>query len=508
MRAICGLPGFTRVLAEVFRPSALIFQKDILQQRFVPRSRRLAQSSRNGLLAARSFTSLQRFVTPNDRPVHRNQRIKYGAIEHLNSRRTISGVGAEPGIDTTSVSRKPEEKRPESDSVDIQIIDYSDKDVVQHRIAADSLGTFLRDNEKPHWAACRWIYVNGLSAEVVRTLGNAKKLHRLTIEDVMDTSTPTKVDWYEDHCFMEMPLQKIYHFHRGDNKAMPAEESLKETLRQPNRRILSRQLGISVEQVSIFLTTDKTVITIFEHSGQDVLDPILTRLNSPQTIVRSTNDPWVLVQAVIDAVVDLSLPIGKAVADVFGELEYAVLSSPAISQSKELYVLRSGLALLMDNTNAIGGLVRTLCDHQDVSAQQPPHSIQISPITRVYLQDVQDHVATLSNSTKMSIRSAEHLTSLIFSTIAATQNESVRQLTLVSCFFLPLTFLTGYFGMNFDPMPVVNEHSDAFFWAIATPVMCTILLLMVLRSSWARNIVWRSKGRKRIRDARQKRSPN
>ena len=72
-----------------------------------------------------------------------------------------------------------------------------------------------------------------------------------------------------------------------------------------------------------------------------------------------------------------------------------------------------------------------------------PTGVTISPLAQVYLQDVHDHVRTLSASTHMSIRAAENLTALIFNTIAASQNESVRQLTLVSCFFLPLTFLTG-----------------------------------------------------------------
>lgn len=411
------------------------------------------------------------------------------------TRRSISAVGAEPGANLTghdagSVDSK-HKIEPPGHEIQIHVIDYSSKNITRNELTVASLETFLTSNKRPEWATCRWIYVNGLDAGVVNTLGNIHGLHRLTVEDVMDTTTPTKVDWYEDHCFMELPLQKVYHFRDAEHDHVLSEESLKEALRRPNRRILSRKLGIAVEQVSLFLTSDNTVITIFEHSGQDVLTPILTRLNSPQTIVRSTNDPWVLVQAVIDAVVDLSLPIGKAVADVFGELEYAVLSSPAISQSKELYVLRSGLTLLMDNTNSLGGLVRTLCDHQDTSAQTAPSSIQISPITRVYLQDVLDHITTLSNSTKMSIRSAEHLTSLIFSTIAASQNESVRQLTLVSCFFLPLTFLTGYFGMNFDPMPVVNNHSDAFFWVIATPIMLTILMILGIRSQRAKGLLRR-----------------
>jgi Mg2+ and Co2+ transporter CorA len=195
-----------------------------------------------------------------------------------------------------------------------------------------------------------------------------------------------------------------------------------------------------------------------------------------------------LLQAVIDAIVDLSLPIGKAVGEAFDELEQAVLTEPTIGQSKQLHVLRSGLTLLMENANEIGIVVRTLCDHGAVPGSgrgkstgsagekvdltaQIQTSVHISPTTQIYLRDVQDHVTALSNNTRTSIRSAENLSSLIFNTIAASQNESVRQLTILSAFFLPLTFLTGYFGMNFDPMPAVNNHSDALFWWIAGPIM-------------------------------------
>lgn len=188
-----------------------------------------------------------------------------------------------------------------------------------------------------------------------------------------------------------------------------------------------------------------------------------------------------LLQAVIDAVVDLSLPIGSAVGEVFEDLEESVLRKPKIGQSMQLHVLRSGLTQLMENANAIAILVRTLCDHGSIPgsgrrwesspgstlAEQVKTSVVISPTTQIYLRDVQDHVTALSNNTRTSIRSAENLSSLIFSTIAARQNESVRSLTLVSSFFLPLTFLTGYFGMNFDHMWLTNNHSDQLFWWIA-----------------------------------------
>ena len=88
---------------------------------------------------------------------------------------------------------------------------------------------------------------------------------------------------------------------------------------------------------------------------------------SLQTVLRSSNDPSMLVHAVIDVVVDMSLPIGKRVAEIFDHLERAVLHNPTIPQSKQLHILRSGLTLLLNNTNSIGGLVKTLCDHRAVA---------------------------------------------------------------------------------------------------------------------------------------------
>ena len=427
-------------------------------------------------------------------------------------------IGSEPGSDLTvanETSGAPNERRAEN--VAIKIIDYSDKDISQNEISSTkALQDFLLNQPKPEWAACRWIYVNGIDSEVLQCLGKYKDLHRLAIEDVLDTSTPTKVDWYDDHCFMEMTLQKLVYLQQDHASSSATSKSSSSDVQEPallelmehrkNWRTLSHgEFGVSVEQVSAFMTSDNTVITVFERSGQDVLTPILRRLQTSQTILRSSNDPSMLIQAVIDAVVDLSLPIGKAVSEAFSRLEFSVLTNPAIEQSKQLYLLRSGLTLLMDKTNAIDGLVRTLIDHRAVAIPvnstvaaantaaalaSPP---AISALAQIYLQDVHDHVRTLSASTHMSIRAAENLTALIFNTIAATQNESVRQLTLVSCFFLPLTFLTGYFGMNFDPMPIVNEHSDLMFWALATPVMTiTVLLLLISRMrrfkafGWAR----------------------
>jgi Mg2+ and Co2+ transporter CorA len=389
-----------------------------------------------------------------------------------------TAVGAEPGLVKHAIASGPETAdEPNTESADIRIIDYSDDRFAIEETVQPSLQAFLKTRPKPDWATCRWIYINGLNKEVVHTLGLAYNLHPLALEDVVNTDNPTKIDWYDNHCLMELTLQKLVdvveqpeedqeshrhgkHGRRFSYAGNAKDTDLAQQLDKPGRHFYER-FDMSVEQVSIFLTTENTVITIFERSGQDVFTPLFTRLQSHHTILRSSNDPSMLVQGVIDAVVDISTPVCKAFGDAFTELELSVLTLPTITQSRQVYVLRAGLTSFLDLLQPIGSLVKALCEHRDVTLSprtagsattatntraQDYASKAVSPMAKAYLRDVQDHITTLTNRTRMTIRSAENLTSLIFNTIAAKQNESVRQLTIVSIFFLPLTFLTGYFG--------------------------------------------------------------
>ncbi|CRK24280.1 hypothetical protein BN1708_018087, partial [Verticillium longisporum] len=87
----------------------------------------------------------------------------------------------------------------------------------------------------------------------------------------------------------------------------------------------SRDLAVSAEQVSIFLTSDNTVISFFEVSARDIERPIALRLSTPGTILRQSCDASLLVQAIIDAIIDLALPLTAVYQDVIGDLELDVL---------------------------------------------------------------------------------------------------------------------------------------------------------------------------------------
>jgi Mg2+ and Co2+ transporter CorA len=87
----------------------------------------------------------------------------------------------------------------------ITVVDFSDERVECHELDNDTLEDFLK-YPKEDWVACRWVNVNGLSWDVIRTLGNHKQLHRLAIEDLMSTQSRTKVDWYSDQAFCKCSI--------------------------------------------------------------------------------------------------------------------------------------------------------------------------------------------------------------------------------------------------------------------------------------------------------------
>jgi Mg2+ and Co2+ transporter CorA len=281
-----------------------------------------------------------------------------------------------------------------------------------------------------------------------------------------------------------------------------------------------KNLAVCAEQVSIFLTADNTVISFFETSAQDIETPILKRLATPETILRRSCDASMLTQAIIDAIIDLAMPISTTYSEIIQELELDVLTEPSINHTRELYILTSETTTMRNFISPIATLVRALRDHageKSLNAENPDKNgsgrapgagaagLEISPTTHVYLSDVEDHTLLILSVLEQISASASGLISLIFNTISAYQNETMRQLTAATILFLPMTFITGYYGMNLQNLHGL-DRDDAYFWSIALPVIFGTVLCLIWGGvgrkfgGW-----WKKLGRRRRRHSRERR---
>ncbi|KAG8910460.1 hypothetical protein FRC01_006329, partial [Tulasnella sp. 417] len=250
-----------------------------------------------------------------------------------------------------------------------------------------------------------------------------------------------------------------------------------------------KRVKVRERNVYIFMFRDGTMITLHEAKKSVNDEAIKERLKEPNTLLRGTAEVSVLLHGLLDLMVDHAIQVVDAFQDQILFLEQDTLLRPQMDSVKLLHMLSADITLHKRALKPLQSLVygmrrydldRCVAIAASVNNSSAPDVSKVkgflSHQAKVYLADVHDHLEYVIASLEMFETITENLISYSFNVLSYDMNEIMRRLTLATLIFFPLTFLSGYFGMNFTKFSAI-EGSDFLFWKIALPSMAALILL-------------------------------
>ncbi|KAG6820662.1 hypothetical protein H0H93_013513 [Arthromyces matolae] len=236
-----------------------------------------------------------------------------------------------------------------------------------------------------------------------------------------------------------------------------------------------------------YRTELKTFVQNAKKRQKEVTNNVtLNALKHRDTGLRNSADPALLVHALLDLVVDNALEVIDAFGAKINKFERTILLKSSVKAVRNLHILSGDLIFLKRTMEPVRTLVYGLRRYdldrcQALIDTSDPKNADVKVVgfmshkSQIYLADVYDHMDYILSSLDMFADITENLIGYAFNLASYEMNQVMRRLTLATIIFLPLTLLTGYFGMNFEAMWSVNLHSDLLFWEIALPVMAVVV---------------------------------
>ena len=293
-----------------------------------------------------------------------------------------------------------------------------------------------------------WLRLIGHDPVLLNQLTERFGVHPLVLEDVVNVGQRPKVEDYESHLFIIVDTVR-----RNDG-------------------------SYQEEQVSLLLF-DGLLISVQERES-DLFQPIEERLRSGRGKARAMGLD-LLAYAIIDTVVDHYYPVLEQISDQLEAIEESLLESPDHEDLEALYSLKRDLLRLRKATWPL---------REMVSGLGRGDSHLMGPETRLYLRDVLDHTVQIMEVVEACREMATSLTDLYVSSLSNRMNGIMKVLTVIATIFMPLTFLAGIWGMNFNPeagrlsMPELNW---AWGYPFALGLMAAVTIVMVVafkRRGW------------------------
>ncbi|HLL97069.1 MAG TPA: magnesium/cobalt transporter CorA, partial [Spirosoma sp.] len=220
---------------------------------------------------------------------------------------------------------------------------------------------------------------------------------------------------------------------------------------------------IDIEHVSLVLGKNY-VLSFQEERTRDIFDTVINRIKASSGKTRR-NGPDYLMYALMDVIVDHYFVIAERIGDTMEELEDLIVQQRASQETLGLlYLLKREMALIRRTVYPLRDVVGTLLREESDLVQKT---------TLPYLRDLADHINQVIETMDSQRELVAGLMDVYYSIVSNRMNSVMKTLTIVSAIFIPLTFIAGVYGMNFENMPELRTQ-NGYFWTLGMMALIAI----------------------------------
>jgi magnesium transporter len=319
----------------------------------------------------------------------------------------------------------------------INVISYNEEKVIYHNNCSVRKVVELvnQDSEFKHWIN----FVGVHNVEKLAELGTSLDIHPLILEDIANTKQRPKLDEFEDYVFLA--LKMIFHNNAG--------------------LLIKNHFGI------VFNTS---YIISFQQSQDSIFNSIRERIHNKVGRIRMRGTDY-LFYALIDAVVDNYYNVTETIEEKTENLEDRILTDAHNASTTEIQLLKREILSLRKAVFPAKELIRKL--------QISKHELY-DKSTKAYIADLYDHILQVTENIDIYREIVWGLMDMYMSSLSNKMNEVMKVLTIMSTIFIPLTFIAGIYGMNFEYMPELGFES-AYFYVLGLMLILTLGLIYYFR---------------------------
>jgi len=348
-------------------------------------------------------------------------------------KRTSKKAGLPPGTLVHIGERKTER-------VQITLIDYDETQFKQEEVA--TVEECFPFKDKP---TVTWINIDGLhDVQVIEKIGQHFNLHPLLLEDILNTEQRPKMEDFGDYIFLVVKM--LYYNDKAEQ--------------------------VEAEQISLILGSS-WVISFQERPG-DVFNAVRERIQKGKGRIRKMGADY-LAYSLLDAIVDNYFIIMEKFGDRIEDTETELAASPTRQTLQAIRTIKREMIFLRKSVWPL---------REVVSSLERGESPLIHESIGIYLRDVYDHTIQVIDTVESFRDMISGMLDIYLSSISNRMNEVMKVLTIFAAIFIPLTFVVGIYGMNFEYIPELKWHWGYFGVLAIMASIAGVMLFYFKRKRW------------------------